>query len=91
LVCQLSREVEKRSDKKPMLSDLRDSGEIEQNTDVALFLWRPHYYGLNHPEDYAQIIIAKNRNGPTGAVEVSWRKEQMLFGNKAKEYEIPGF
>ena len=77
---QLSRAVETRGgDKKPQLSDLRESGSLEADADVVIFLYRPEYYGSDHIEingekqsskGYAQFIIAKNRNGPTGDVPV---------------------
>lgn len=78
VLAQLSREVERRADKKPMLSDLRDSGAIEQNIDIALFLWRPGAYGFtnktknmkylpeNGIENYMEMIIGKQRDGETG-------------------------
>lgn len=71
LLCQLSREVEKRSDKKPQLSDLRESGAIEQDADVVAFIFRPEYYGMledatgNSLKGVGRIIVAKNRNGAT--------------------------
>ena len=72
LLSQLSRKVEERSNKRPMLSDLRDSGAIEQHTDVVLFLYRPEYYGDNSSDkdtkDLAEIIISKNRNGEAGEI-----------------------
>lgn len=89
LLCQLSRRVEERPDKKPMLSDLRDSGEIEQDADTVLMLYRPEYYfgptrktGKNETESLegkAEVIIAKQRNGPTGSVPLSFRKEYTRF------------
>jgi replicative DNA helicase len=78
---QLNREVEKRKVQVPMLSDLRDSGEIEQDADNVWFLYWPHYYDSNKPEDLAQVRIAKQRNGCTGVVKVQWRAETQSFRN----------
>lgn len=77
---QLSRNVELRADKKPQLSDLRESGSLEQDADIVMFLYRPEYY--NHNEDNegsAELIIAKNRNGPTTALQMYFKKECMVF------------
>lgn len=82
---QLSRACEQRSDKKPMLSDLRDSGAIEQDADVVIFLFREQYYQTEHvPMDTedAEIIIAKNRQGGTGSVELGWWPKYTLFFDK---------
>jgi len=79
---QLSRAVENRSDRRPQLSDLRESGAIEQDADVVLFLYRPYLY-TQEEEDRgkAQVIIAKQRNGPTGTVEVSFIDRFARFEN----------
>ena len=69
---QLSRGPESRTDKKPMLSDLRDSGAIEQDADVVMFLYRDEYYDKEKNENTASVIIAKNRHGGTGEVEMGW-------------------
>ncbi|MDD3867831.1 MAG: replicative DNA helicase [Clostridia bacterium] len=82
---QLSRACEQRSDKKPMLSDLRDSGAIEQDADVVIFLFREQYYQQDHvPMDTedAEIIIAKNRQGGTGSIELGWWPKYTLFFDK---------
>ncbi len=85
---QLSREVEKRSPQIPQLSDLRESGSIEQDADVVMFIYRDDYY---HPQDtekpnVADIIIAKHRNGPTGQVELFFKGDEMRFKNLDKSH-----
>ena len=88
---QLSRAVEQRPDHRPMLSDLRESGAIEQDADVVMFLYRDDYY--NHDTDkkgISEIIIAKHRNGPIGTVELAWLPEYTKFANlehSNKKYE----
>lgn len=82
---QLSREVEKRgSDKRPMLSDLRDSGAIEQDADLVAFLYRPAYYEQDKEsaDPSAEVAVAKHRNGPTGKVDLIFFKEHSRFVNK---------
>ena len=79
---QLSRQVEQRPDHRPMLSDLRDSGAIEQDADVVMFLYRDDYY--NHDSEkkgILEVIIAKQRNGPIGTVELAWLPEYTKFAN----------
>ena len=79
---QLSRAVEQRPDHRPMLSDLRESGAIEQDADVVMFLYRDDYY--NHDTDkkgISEVIIAKQRNGPIGTIELAWLPEYTKFAN----------
>lgn len=76
---QLSRGTEQRPDKKPRLSDLRESGAIEQDADVVMLLFRPEYYDETKEPGQAQVIIAKQRNGPTGTINLFFQKEQMRF------------
>lgn len=83
---QLSRSVESRQVKKPMLSDLRESGSLEQDADIVMFLYREDYY---NPEtknkNITDVIIAKNRNGPTGTIPVYFHKEYVRFQDLAKD------
>lgn len=77
---QLSRECEKRPDKRPILSDLRESGAIEQDADMVLFLHRPEYYNLeSEGEHNAEFIIAKHRNGDTGTIYIDWKPNLAKF------------
>lgn len=81
LVClsQLNRALEARADKRPQLSDLRESGSLEQDADQVLFLYRDHYYHPDADPTQAELNIAKNRSGPTGYVELSWQPESARF------------
>ena len=87
---QLSRKLEERADKRPMMSDLRESGSLEQDADVVLFLYRPEIYGEvpNDVKADAEIIVGKNRNGPTRTAHLTWRGEFARFDNVADAREI---
>jgi replicative DNA helicase len=86
-VSQLNRSLETREDKRPRLSDLRESGSIEQDADVVMFIYRHEYY---HPEDQdrkgiAEVIVAKHRAGSTGPVEVTFQPEFTRFANLGRD------
>lgn len=80
-LAQLNRGVELREDKRPRLADLRESGAIEQDADMVMFLHRPDAYDPEDRPGEAEIVVAKHRSGPTGIVRLTWRKEYMRFEN----------
>jgi replicative DNA helicase len=101
-LAQLSRAVESRPDKRPMLSDLRESGALEQDADVVQFLWRPEYYGIETYDMYndgmdvstegiCQIITSKHRGGGLGDINVCWNGALNLFSDDKKEDFKPTF
>jgi replicative DNA helicase len=94
-LAQLNRTVESRSDKRPFLSDLRESGSIEQDADVVIFVHRPEVYGIKTfenqqpTENMAEIIIGKQRNGPIGTVQLAYLKDYARFENVALHFSEP--
>jgi len=87
---QLSRAPEQRSDHRPVLSDLRESGAIEQDADMVLFLYRDDYYNENsEKKNIVEVIIAKHRNGSTGTVELAWIPQYTKFGNRLYDEKQP--
>ncbi|MBV9244582.1 MAG: replicative DNA helicase, partial [Methylobacteriaceae bacterium] len=104
---QLSRQVEQRDDKRPQLSDLRESGSIEQDADVVLFIFREEYYlknrqpregteeftqwltDMEHAHGRAELIIGKQRHGPTGTVDLQFEAEVTRFSNLARDETLP--
>ena len=87
---QLSRANESRQDKRPMLSDLRESGAIEQDADIVLFLYRDDYYHEDSPEkNVAECIVAKNRHGETGTVRLQWLPQFTTFSDREWQHDEP--
>jgi replicative DNA helicase len=79
---QLSRAVEQRTDKKPVLSDLRESGSLEQDADIVMFIYRPDEYEKgSDKQNITKIVVAKHRNGPVGEIDLIFRGELTRFEN----------
>jgi replicative DNA helicase len=89
-ISQLSRAPEQRPDKRPILSDLRESGSIEQDADVVMFLFRPEYYKNDEKPGIAEVHVAKHRNGPTGTIELKFRRDHTRFYNLETRRPEPG-
>lgn len=90
VLSQLSRETEKRDDKRPVMSDLRDSGSIEQDADLIIMLYRPDYYDNKQDKKAGEVdvIVGKNRSGSTGTIKMVWTGEFMKFRERTKEDEV---
>jgi replicative DNA helicase len=84
-IAQLSRAVEQRHDKRPLLSDLRDSGALEQDADMVMFLYRDEYYNPDTDDKgIAEVIVGKHRNGPTGKTQLAWMEQYTKFASLAR-------
>jgi len=86
-LCQLNRAVENRDEKKPRLADLRESGQIEQDADAVMLLHRPEYYDPSVKQGIAEVIVAKNRGGRTGTIELRFLREIQRFESQPQGYE----
>ena len=81
-LCQLNRGLESRKDKRPILSDLRESGSLEQDADVVVMLYRGHVYNEQEPENHAEVIVRKNRHGRTGSADLTWIGRHTMFTDR---------
>ena len=89
-LAQLSRGVELRENKRPIMSDLRESGSIEQDADIVTFIYRDDYYNPEtEKKNIAEVMLAKHRGGSTGTVELVWLGQYTKFANKLNENEYP--
>jgi len=88
-LAQLSRKPESRSDGRPQLADLKESGQFEQDADVVIFIYRPEVYGIEGAEGLAEIIIGKQRNGPVGSVQLAFVKEHTRFETLETRHVAP--
>jgi replicative DNA helicase len=88
-LAQLNRGCEQRTNKRPMLSDLRGSGSLEQDADVVMFLYRHHYYDERADPSDAEILVTKHRSGPTGTVNVDWNATNQKFEDKSRHVSRP--
>jgi replicative DNA helicase len=87
---QLSRESERRTDRRPQLSDLRDSGSIEQDADIVMFIYREELYDRESPrKNIADVIVAKHRNGPLADIELRFDPQQTRFADLETRYSRP--
>ena len=85
VAAQLNRQLEYRQDKRPMLADLRESGSIEQDADIVIFIYRDEYYNPESEQrGMAEIIVAKHRNGPTGSSRLAFLEQYTKFANLAQ-------
>lgn len=92
VLSQLSRAPETRTDHRPMLSDLRESGSIEQDADIVVFLYRDEYYNEETDEHgVCEVIVAKQRSGPTGTVKVTWLDKLTKFVDGISGRNTPEF
>jgi replicative DNA helicase len=88
VLSQLSRAPEARKDHRPQLSDLRESGALEQDADVVIFIYRDDQYNPNpENENTAELLVSKQRNGPTGVVKLAFLKEMTRFENQTNTYQ----